>query len=56
MAYLMKRNPHRAYDNEGREIEPMTFGGMRAMRVRSLDVTCNGCGYEATVGGVRLLG
>ena len=27
----------------------MTLGNMRAMGVRSLDVTCNGCGHEATV-------
>ena len=46
----LRRNPRRAYDNEGREIEPMTLGGMRARRVRSLDVTCAGCGHEATVG------
>ncbi len=28
----MKRNSRRAYDKEGREIEPMTLGGMRDAR------------------------
>ena len=46
----MKRNPRRAYDSQGREIEPMRLGGMRAMGVCSIDVTCNECGHEATVG------
>jgi len=44
-----ERNPRRAYNAEGREIEPMTLGQMRDMRVRSLSVYCNRCSYSATV-------
>src|SRR4051794_12556590 len=43
------RNPRRAYDEHGREIEPMTLGNMRAMGVRSMDATCEDCRHEATV-------
>ena len=43
------RNPRRAYDREGREIEPMTLGNMREHRVRSVDATCEACGHEAVI-------
>src|SRR3712207_6916888 len=43
------RNPRRAYDKNGCEIAPLTLGNMRALRVRSIEVTCNRYGHEATV-------
>jgi hypothetical protein len=49
MAYLMKRNPRRAYDKQGREIEPMTLGNMRSIRVRSVSATCDACSHEGVV-------
>ena len=44
-----KRNPRRAYDADGNEIEPMSLGGMRAHGVRSVWASCTtiGCGHEA---------
>jgi hypothetical protein len=30
----MKRNPRRAYDSEGREIEPMPLANMREVALR----------------------
>jgi hypothetical protein len=43
------RNPRRAYDSEGREIEPMPLANMREQGVRSVDATCEDCRREATV-------
>ena len=43
------RNPRRAYDREGREIEPMTLGNMREHGVRAVDATCGECKHEAVV-------
>jgi hypothetical protein len=43
------RNPRRAYDRAGREIEPMTLGNMRQHGVRSVDATCEACGHEAVI-------
>ena len=43
------RNPRRAYDREGHEIEPMTLGNMRQHGVRSVDATCEACGHEAVI-------
>jgi len=43
------RKPRRAYDPNGREIEPMTLGNMREHGVRSMDATCEACQHEATV-------
>jgi ribosomal protein L44E len=43
------RNPRRAYDEHGREIEPMTLGNMREHGVRSVDATCEACRHETTV-------
>ncbi len=45
----MGRNPRRAYGNEGREIEPMTLGNMRSIRVRSVSGTCDACAHEGVV-------
>ena len=45
----MRRNPRRAYDGHGREIEPMTLANMRAMGVHSIDAACEDCRHEATV-------
>ena len=44
----MARNPRRAYDEHGREIEPMTLGNMREHGVRSVDTTYDDCRHEAT--------
>ena len=43
------RNPRRAYDREGREIEPMTLGNMREHGVRAVGATCEACHHEAVV-------
>ena len=43
------RNPRRAYDREGQEIEPMSLGNMRQHRVRSVDATCEACRHEAAI-------
>jgi hypothetical protein len=46
---LMKRNPRRAYDSAGREMEPMPLANMREHGVRSIDATCESCNHEATI-------
>ena len=43
------RNPRRAYDREGQEIEPMSLGNMRQHGVRSVDAACEACKHEAAV-------
>jgi hypothetical protein len=45
------RNPRRAYDADGNEIEPETLAGMRSHGVRHVWATCTtmGCGHEARV-------
>ena len=48
------RNPRRAYDREGREIEPMSLGNMRQHGVRSVDASCEACKHEAAVNVDRL--
>jgi hypothetical protein len=45
----MSRNPRRAYDAEGREIEPMSLANMREHGVRSVDAACEVCKHEAVV-------
>ena len=40
------RNPRRAYQ-DGREIEPMSLGNMRAQGVRSVWAECESCRHEA---------
>jgi hypothetical protein len=40
------RNPRRAYDEHGREIEPMTLGNMREHGVRSVDAPCEDCRHR----------
>ncbi len=44
-------NPRRAYDAEGREIEPMTLANMREHGVRSVEASCQeiGCGNEGSI-------
>ena len=48
------KNPRRAYDREGREIEPMTLGNMREHGVGAVDATCEACKHEAVVNVDRL--
>src|SRR5919202_116070 len=45
------RNPHRAYDADGREIPPMTLATMREHGVRSVAAECQeiGCGHAGSV-------
>ena len=43
----MSRNPRRAYDRDGREIEPMPLANMREHGVRSVEATCEDCKHEA---------
>jgi hypothetical protein len=45
------RNPRRAYDADGHEIEPMTLANMREHGIRSVWAFCTmiGCGHEARV-------
>ena len=45
------RNPHRAYDHDGREIKPMTLATMREHGVRSVAAECQeiGCGHSGAV-------
>ena len=43
------RNPRRAYDEHGREIEPMTLADMRGLGVRSINATCEDCRHAATL-------
>jgi hypothetical protein len=44
-----RRNPRRAYDENGREIEPMTLGQMRVHGVRSISAECTACRHEARI-------
>jgi hypothetical protein len=44
-----RRNPRRAYDSAGNEIEPMSLANMRAHGVRSVDAECRDCKREAVV-------
>jgi len=43
------RNLGRAYDRDGRELEPMTLGQMRVHGVRSIDAACNDCWHETSI-------
>jgi len=45
----MPRNSRRAYDSEGREIEPMPLTNMREHGVRSVEAECRDCKREAVV-------
>jgi len=45
------RNPHRADDPEGNELEPMSLGNMRQRGVGSVDAECQACGLEASAKG-----
>jgi hypothetical protein len=45
----LNRNPRRAYDSEGREIEPMSLANMREHGVRSVEGPCEDCKREALV-------
>src|SRR5215216_2234835 len=45
----MSRNPRRAYNSDGREIEPMPLANMRQHGVRSIDAECRDCKHEAVV-------
>lgn len=40
----MKRNPRRAYDREGREIQPATVASQLALGRRQVEIYCNACG------------
>lgn len=37
----MKRNPRRAYDKDGREIQPATVAGHMALGSRKTEIFCN---------------
>src|SRR5215210_8068447 len=39
------RNPHRAYDHDGREIPPMSLGNMREHGVRDVPTMCQQASY-----------
>lgn len=39
----MKRNPRRAYDRDGREIQPATVGSHLALGRRKIEIFCNDC-------------
>lgn len=43
------RNPRRAYDQDGRDIEPMTLANRRENETRSVEARCEVCGHEAAV-------
>ena len=45
------RNPHRAYDADGREIPPMTLATMRENGVRSVAADCHelGCRHHGVI-------
>ena len=45
----MRRNPRRAYDADGREIEPMPLSNMCEHGVRSVEATCEDCKQDAVV-------
>lgn len=40
----MGRNPRRAYDKEGREIQPATVASQLALGRRKIEICCNACG------------
>lgn len=44
-----RRNPRRAYDAEGREIEPATIANARANSARGLIADCVTCGHGAAI-------
>lgn len=46
---MTARNPRRAYDREGREIQPMTLANMRSLGARSVLASCEKCHHEATM-------
>ena len=45
------RNPRRAYDGQGNEIQPMDLASMRTHGPRAVNATClnPGCGHEALI-------
>ncbi|MGO4408393.1 hypothetical protein AB4Z10_29595 [Bosea sp. RAF48] len=45
----MKRNPRRAYDKDGKEIQPATVGSERARGCKLAEVWCNDCVRYAEV-------
>lgn len=47
--YAQMRNPRRAYDEHGREIEPMTLDQMRDLGPTMIDATCEACRREGTI-------
>jgi hypothetical protein len=45
----MSRNPRRAYDSDGREIEPPTIGDHLRGGCRTLEAVCDRCQHEAII-------
>ena len=46
---MMSRNPRRAYDSDGREIEPPTIGDHLRGGCRTLEAVCDRCQHEAII-------
>lgn len=42
----MKRNPRRAYDKDGRELQPATVASQLAFGRKNVEVFCIGCGHH----------
>lgn len=42
----MKRNPRRAYDQDGREIPPATVGSRLALGLRCVEIFCSECKHN----------
>lgn len=52
----MKRNPRRAYDEQGREITPPTVGDARVEGETTAAVTCHSCRRHAVISTDRFPG
>ena len=42
----MKRNPRRAYDKDGNEIQPATVGSQLALGLRCVEIYCCDCNHH----------
>lgn len=46
---ISARNPRRAYDHDGAEIDPMTLGNMRSLGTTEILASCEKCSRDAVV-------
>lgn len=51
----MKRNPRRAYDKDGQELQPATVASHMALGRQRIEIFCNACGHYRSGIDVRKL-